>query len=53
MKIEFDRYEIEAIILEHIKNEIAPYTVFTRNVGNEWGLPDSITLYAKEKDAAQ
>jgi len=53
MKIEFDRYEIEAIILAHIKNEIVPYIAFTRNVGNEWNLPDSITLYSKEENAAQ
>jgi hypothetical protein len=53
MKIEFTRDEIEAIILAHIKNEIAPYTTFVRNEDNGWGLPESITLYSKEKNAAQ
>jgi hypothetical protein len=48
MKIEFTRAEIEAIILDHIRNEIAPYVTFTRNVGNEWGLPDTITVEAEE-----
>jgi hypothetical protein len=53
MKIEFTRAEIEAIILAHVKDEIAPYITFERNVGNDWGLPDFLALYSKEKDAAQ
>lgn len=53
MKIEFTRAEIEAIILDHIKNEIAPYMTFGRNVGNDWGLPEFLSLYSKEKDVAQ
>jgi hypothetical protein len=53
MKIEFTRDEIERIILAHIKDEIAPYVTFGRNVGNDWGLPEYLTLYSKEKDAAQ
>lgn len=44
MKIEFTRAEIETIILEHIKNEIAPYAKFLPNIDNEWGLPDTITV---------
>ena len=53
MKIEFTRDEIERIILEHIKNEIAPYVTFGRNVGNDWDLPESLALYSKEENAAQ
>jgi hypothetical protein len=48
MKIEFTRAEIEAIILDHIRNEIAPYVKFLRNENNEWGLPDTITVEAEE-----
>jgi hypothetical protein len=48
MKIEFTRAEIETIILDHIKNEIAPYVKFLRNEDNEWGLPDTITVEAEE-----
>jgi hypothetical protein len=47
MKIEFTRAEIEAIILAHIKDEIAPYVKFLRNEDNEWGLPDTITVEAE------
>jgi hypothetical protein len=48
MKIEFTRAEIEAIILDHIKNEIAPYMTFVRNAGNSWGLPGTITVETAE-----
>ena len=48
MKIEFTRAEIEAIIINHIKNEIAPYVTFMYNPNNEWGLPDTITVEAEE-----
>lgn len=48
MKIEFTRAEIETIILDHIKNEIAPYMAFSLNPGNCWGLPDTITVEAEE-----
>jgi hypothetical protein len=48
MKIEFTRAEIETIILDHIRNEIAPYVKFLRNEDNEWGLPDTITVEAEE-----
>jgi hypothetical protein len=51
MKIEFTRAEIEAIILAHVKDEIAPYRTFRLNPGN--CLPEYLTLYSKEKDAAQ
>lgn len=47
MKLEFTRAEIETIILDHIKNEIAPYVTFLRNDDNEWGLPDTITVEAE------
>jgi hypothetical protein len=47
MKIEFTRAEIERIILDHIKNEVAPYTRFVHPVANEWRLPDTITVEAK------
>ncbi len=53
MKIEFTRAEIEAIILAYVKDEIAPYMTFSLNPGNCWGLPEYLTLYSKEKDAAQ
>ena len=55
MKIEFTRAEIEQIILDHIKDEIAPYVKFERIVGNDWNLPYTITVHTKEeiKDAAQ
>jgi hypothetical protein len=47
MKIEFTRAEIETIILEHIKNEIAPYQKFVfRDSG--WNLPDTITVESAE-----
>jgi hypothetical protein len=48
MKIEFTRAEIETIILDYIKNEVAPYVKFLRNEDNEWGLPDTITVEAEE-----
>jgi hypothetical protein len=48
MKIEFTRAEIEAIILDHIKNEIAPYAKFLRNTDNAWDLPDTITVESAE-----
>lgn len=48
MKIEFTRDEIETIILDHIKNEIAPYIKFLRNEDNSWGLPDNITVESAE-----
>jgi hypothetical protein len=48
MKIEFTRAEIEAIILDHIKNEIAPYVKFLRDDDNSWGLPETITVEAAE-----
>jgi hypothetical protein len=51
MKIEFTRAEIEAIILAHIKDEIAPYAKFVRNPGNSWGLPDTVTV--ETENAAQ
>jgi hypothetical protein len=47
MKIEFTRAEIERIILEHIRNEVAPYTRFVHPVANEWRLPDIIIVEAK------
>ena len=50
MKIEFTRAEIEQIILDHIKNEIAPYMTFQLEY---WNLPDSLIAVTKEKDAAQ
>jgi hypothetical protein len=48
MKIEFTRAEIEAIILDHIRNEIAPYVKFLRDDDNSWGLPETITVEAAE-----
>lgn len=48
MKIEFTRAEIEQIILDHIKNEIAPYMTFLRNTNNSWDLPDTITVESAE-----
>jgi hypothetical protein len=48
MKIEFTRAEIEAIILAHIKDEIAPYVKFLCDDANGWGLPDTITVEAEE-----
>jgi hypothetical protein len=48
MKIEFTRAEIEVIILDHIRNEIAPYVKFLRDDANGWGLPDTITVEAEE-----
>jgi hypothetical protein len=51
MKIEFTRAEIEAIILDHIKNEIAPYTKFVRVMGVEYALPS--TIIVETADAAQ
>jgi hypothetical protein len=48
MKIEFTREEIEVIILDHIKNEIAPYAKFLRNEDNSWGLPDTIVVESAE-----
>jgi hypothetical protein len=48
MKIEFTRAEIEVIILDHIRNEIAPYIKFLRDDANGWGLPDTITVEAEE-----
>jgi len=48
MKIEFTRAEIEKIILDHIKNEIAPYVTFTCNPDNDWNLPVIITVEAEE-----
>jgi hypothetical protein len=48
MKIEFTRTEIEQIILDHIKNEIAPYVKFLRDDDNGWGLPDTIIVEAEE-----
>jgi hypothetical protein len=51
MKLEFTRAEIEAIILDHIRNEIVPYIKFVRNPGNSWGLPETISV--ETEDAAQ
>jgi hypothetical protein len=48
MKIEFTRAEIEVIILDYIKNEIAPYLKFKLEY---WNLPD--TIIAETEDAAQ
>jgi hypothetical protein len=48
MKIEFTRAEIEAIILAHIKNEIAPYIKIECPKGNGWSLPDTITVETQE-----
>ena len=48
MKIEFTRAEIEAIILDHIKNEIAPYLKFVFNRDSGWNLPDIITVESAE-----
>ncbi len=53
MKIEFTRAEIERIILAHVKDEIAPYMTFSLHPGNCWDLPEYLTLYSKEEDAAQ
>lgn len=54
MKIEFTRAELVKIILDHIKDEIAPYTKFELEY---WDLPNSLTAVTKEqekeKDAAQ
>jgi hypothetical protein len=47
MKLEFTRAEIEKIIMDHIKNEIAPYVTFACNPDNEWGLPDTIVVEAE------
>jgi hypothetical protein len=51
MKIEFTRAEIEAMILAHVKDEIAPYMTFSLNSDDH--LPEYLTLYSKEEDAAQ
>lgn len=51
MKIEFTRAEVEAIILAYVKDEIAPYVKFVRNVDNSWNLPETLTL--ETADAAQ
>jgi hypothetical protein len=48
MKIEFTRAEIETIILDHIKNEIAPYVKFLRDDDNHWNLPDTIIVESAE-----
>lgn len=48
MKIEFTRAEIETIILDHIKNEVAPYIKFLRNEDNSWGLPEAIVVESAE-----
>jgi hypothetical protein len=53
MKIELTRDELERIIMEYIKNEIAPYVTFGRNVGNDWGLPETLAIYSKEQNATQ
>jgi len=48
MKIEFTRAEIERIILDHIRNEIAPYLTFKVVYG---ALPEILTV--ETKNAAQ
>jgi len=48
MKIEFTRAEIEQIILDHIKDEIAPYVKLDR-IQNVIELPDTITVHTKEE----
>jgi hypothetical protein len=48
MRIEFTQAEIEAIIMDHIKNEIAPYVTFMRNPDNNWNLPDTIIVESAE-----
>jgi hypothetical protein len=48
MRIEFTQAEIEKIIFDHIKNEIAPYITFKPNIHNEWNLPDTIIVESEE-----
>lgn len=48
MQIKLTRAEIETIILDHIKNEIAPYLKFVLNTHNNWNLPDTITVELAE-----
>jgi hypothetical protein len=48
MKIEFTRAEVERIILDHLRDEVAPYVKFQPPVANEWGLPDIIIVESAE-----
>jgi hypothetical protein len=48
MKIEFTRAEIERIILDHLRDEVAPYVKFQPPMFNDWGLPDTISIYSEE-----